>query len=187
MPAVNRGTHRQHQEGGQPPAHPPLPDTGRGLLVGALSLRLRQRLGLFQLTFLRCPFGLGPLAFLVQFRGVRRLALAEKCARLVEARAVPLGPRRVGRFALLPLPGVGQVGLAPQAGLTGPPELRRLDEPQIRGARLGLLVHPGPQPAPLANQALVGDIDDRVAFESDVVRRHEKGAARRAEHVDDRG
>ena len=120
-PAIPGGGERQQENRRKSPTHATLPNTRRGLLVGALSLRFRQRLGLFQLTFLRYPFGFGSLALLLQLRSVRRLAIAEKCAGLVEARAVPLGPRRVGRFALLPLPGVGEVGLAPQAGLAGPP------------------------------------------------------------------
>ena len=112
-PAVKCGPLRQHQQSYEHPAETPLPDARHGLLVGALSLRFRERLGLFQLTFLRHPFGFGSLALLLQLRGVRRLALAEKRAGILEARAVALSPRGVGRVALLPLPGIGEVGLAP--------------------------------------------------------------------------
>ena len=77
-PTIPTGCERQQEDGRQSPTHPTLPNAGGGLLVGPLSLSLRQRLGLFQFTFLRCPLGLGPLPFLVQFCSVRRLALAEK-------------------------------------------------------------------------------------------------------------
>jgi hypothetical protein len=76
------------------------------------------------------------LSLSVQLLGMRRLAIVEKCVGILEARAIALGPYGVGRFALLPLPRIGEVRLAPQAGFAVPPQPGGIDEPQIR--RTGL-------------------------------------------------
>ncbi len=75
LPTVKPGPHRQRQQSDQSPAKTPLPDARRRLLIGALSLRFRQRLRLFQLTFLRQPFGFVTPALLLQLSGMRGLAI----------------------------------------------------------------------------------------------------------------
>ena len=105
------------------------------------------------------------------------LALAEKAAGAVEldqpvAAGAQADPGRSGLGTALPAPRLGQVLATPEqaagtvaadAGDLRVVALRLAHQAQQLGAGAGLALHPLAQPLPLADQAFVGDVDDRVA------------------------
>ncbi len=94
-----------------------------------------------------------------------------------------------GTWALPRTPGErdGEIGHAEQAGVAVSPELRALRDVGVFVRGLGLVPEPLAQPQPLADQALVADVDHRLGGERSARRGDDEVAVPMAERLDHGG
>src|SRR5262245_10082670 len=161
----------------------PFPHSPQSQTYGNTQANQRQRQLPTDLAQLALAGGFFPLLLLktLVLAGVKELHSQR------EILSIPCRPGGGGAFSLLPGQGIFQVWGAPQGSLPALPQASGLCQATVGFSRLCLLFRPCIQTLPLADQALMADIQHCVRMQGDISRWRKKAPVRMTEHVCYRG